>query len=103
MIKYGQNNQNNFYCGFTDSVTIYHEAQYSYHHNLDMSTSYGKQTTSEIIKSGRRDLNGDGLDLNAERAAFLSWAETPENLIVSGSNDLTRLSGIRGAILKLKD
>jgi len=31
----------------------------------DMSTSYGKQTTSEIIMSGRRDLNGDGIDINA--------------------------------------
>jgi hypothetical protein len=30
-----------------------------------MSHSYGKATTSEIIKSGKRDLNGDGIDLNA--------------------------------------
>lgn len=68
-----------------------------------MSYSYGKPTTSDIIKSGRRDLNGDGIDINAERAAYLSWSETSENVILSGSSDLTRLSGLRGAILKLKD
>lgn len=68
-----------------------------------MSTSYGKPTTSEIIKSGRRDLNGDGIDFNAERSALLSWSETSENIIISGSSDLTRLSGLRGAILKLKE
>jgi len=67
-----------------------------------MST-YGRPTTSEIIKSGRRDLNGDGIDTNAERTAFLSWSENSENLIVSGSSDLTRISGLRGAILKLKE
>ena len=65
--------------------------------------SYGKPTTSEILKSGRRDLNGDGLDFSAERSAVLSWNETPENIIISGSSDLTRLSGLRGAILKLKE
>lgn len=68
-----------------------------------MSTSYGKQTTSEIVISGRRDLNGDGLDINAERSALLTWSESTENVIISGSSDLTRLSGLRGAILKLKE
>jgi hypothetical protein len=69
--------------------------------------SYGRPTTSDIrqssqIPSNRRDLNGDGLDISAERSAALTWTESSENIIISGSSDLTRLTGLRGAILKLK-
>ncbi len=64
--------------------------------------SYGKQTTSEMIRSGRIDPNGRGLDLSAEEATRLAWAGGSENIIVSGSTDFTTLSGLRGAVLKLK-
>lgn len=68
-----------------------------------MSSSYGKITTSELVNTGRRDLNGEGIDINAERAAQLAWSEATENIIISGSSDITRLSGLKGAILKLKE
>lgn len=92
---------NNFYQQITETL---HSVIYdtSYLNLSDMST-YGRPTTSEIIKSGRRDLNGDGIDINAEKAAFLSWSQNTDNIILSGSSDITRLSGLRGAILKLKE
>jgi hypothetical protein len=68
-----------------------------------MSNFYNKQTTSQIVSSVRRDLNGEGIDLNAESSAFLSWEEPAQNIILSGSSDVTTVSGLRGAILKLKD
>lgn len=64
--------------------------------------SYGKQTTSEMIRSGRIDPNGMGIDLSAEEATRLAWAGGSENIIVSGATDFTTLSSLRGAILKLK-
>lgn len=70
-------------------------------------SSYGKQqqqfTSSQIIQSGRRDLNGLGIDLSAEQSARLHWQESQQNIIISGSSDFTTLSGLRGAILKLKE
>lgn len=67
-------------------------------------SSYGRQvTTSSISRSGRQDLNGTGIDINAERSAVLAWEASQENIIISGGSDFTTLTGLRGAILKLKE
>jgi len=38
-----------------------------------MSAPYGRPTISQLINSSRLDLNGEGIDLNAEKAAQLAW------------------------------
>lgn len=63
--------------------------------------SYGRPTTS-TIKSSVQDLNGERIDLSAEQAANLAWSASQENIVVSGSSDVTALSGLKGALLKLK-
>lgn len=70
-----------------------------------MSNFYGKPTTSElrITESTYRDLNGEGLDLAAEGSARLSWGETTDRIVISGSSDVTLLSSVRGALLRLKE
>jgi hypothetical protein len=66
--------------------------------------SFGQPTNSLIQNNTvRRDLNGEGLDLSADRAAFLAWSEPEQNIIIQGSSDFALLSTLRGAILKLKD
>ena len=72
--------------------------------SLDMSNFYPKPTTSEIRGSANfTDLNGEGLDFAGEAAAFLAWTEPSERVVISGSSDVTQLTTIRGALLKLKE
>ena len=68
-----------------------------------MSTFYGKATTSEIRSSPVRDLNGTQIDFLAENTANLAWSQTQDSLIINGGSDITVLTGLRGALLKLKD
>jgi hypothetical protein len=69
-----------------------------------MSNFYPKPTTSEIRGSANfTDLNGEGLDFAGEAAAFLAWTEPSERVVISGSSDVTQLTTIRGALLKLKE
>ena len=48
-------------------------------------------------------LDGEGLDLVAEGSARLSWGESTDRIVISGSSDVTLLSSIRGALLRLKE
>lgn len=70
-----------------------------------MSNFYGKPTTSELrpTNSVTLDLNGEGLDFIGEHSAHLAWTEPSERIVISGSSDVTLLSGIRGALLSLKN
>ena len=64
--------------------------------------SYGRPTNSQIIQSSRRDPNGDGLDVAAEKAINLAWSQSQDDLVISGSSDVSALSTVKGALLKLK-
>jgi hypothetical protein len=69
-----------------------------------MSNSfYGKPTASELRGTGLLDPNGLNIDFEAENAVNLTWSRTQDNLVVSGSSDVVLLTGLRGALLKLKD
>lgn len=70
-----------------------------------MSNFYGKPTTSELrpTNSVTLDLNGEGLDFLGEQTAHLAWTEPSERIVISGSSDVTLLSGLRGALLSLKN
>ena len=60
-------------------------------------------TNNKSSESIRKDLNGEGLDVAAERSAFLAWSEPQENIIITGNSDFNILSTLRGSVLKLKD
>ena len=64
--------------------------------------SYGRPTNSQVINSSARDLNGEGIDISAEQAVALAWSNSQENIVLSGSTESNNLSGLRGALLKLK-
>lgn len=67
-------------------------------------SSYQRQvTTSQSINSEVRNLNGENIDISAERAVALNWAPVEGNIIVSGSSEVATLTGLRGAILKMKE
>jgi hypothetical protein len=70
-----------------------------------MSNFSAKPKTSEIRPtfSALIDVNGEGLDQFAENAVMLSWTETHDRIVINGSSDVTLLSNIRGALLRLKE
>lgn len=70
-----------------------------------MSNFYANPNPSQIRNTGSAltDLNGQGLDLESERSTLLAWTETHGKVIINASSDFTQLSGIRGALLKLKE
>jgi hypothetical protein len=70
-----------------------------------MSNPLGRPTSSEIRStySFSQSMNIEALDLAAERAAVLAWSEPADQVVISGSTDVTLLTEIRGAILALKN
>ena len=90
---------------FISLLTIYlsWKTQSLSFNSLDMS-NYQRQThTTSTIRSETHDLNGEGIDISAERAVALNWSQSEGNLIVSGSSEVATLTGLRGAILKMKE
>ena len=54
------------------------------------------------MKSTKRDLNGDGIDIAAEKNVNLTWSANQEDIVISGSSDVSALSGLKGSLLKLR-
>lgn len=61
------------------------------------SNAVSKQTTTYEVE-GRKEQR------EADRSTYLKWAsELTNNVVISGSNDYTRLTNLREAILELKN